>query len=365
MTDSIPKAADPLIVPVSVVIEISESNEDPTIAISSAVACAAQGLVRDVHIVQWGYERENPKWQHGLAELRKAEIPFDIHSTLDTKKLQCSALVRMEPDLHVSDGAMRLLIEQMRTQSVVGSFGVGLAADHFAVTSTLWIEPVGKLTPTTWINAVFAYGWLLVVYVLDSLRYMMNMGCYHRNVDLTGRFVASTYPNRVVLAPHRWWSPWITSGIARPVPGNAGCVLLPNAEDQGMTLLLRLLKTHRHMGFGICWFLFFVLYYAMFSFPWWTLVLHKSSIPFWWMPVTVDVRQWAWYWLTLQAVHLLVVAIVSSRQLHIPWNLQALHVLLYPLFLATAPPLFLYARYANSTANYLVIAKAHVKEKIN
>jgi hypothetical protein len=333
---------------VSILIELSEADEDPTQALQTVAKVCGPQLVTDVHLVQWAYNSDNPKWRAGLEALRVAQIPWFVHSTLDEaalRKLQSKALVRLDPAHYVTDGALRMLIEQMAGRSSWFS-----GADHFAISSYIWIEPAATGAGLRdWCNAFFAYGWLLVVLVLDTFRFYTHLGAYHRNTDVTARLVSTTFPDRTVLAPHRWWMLWggFGSGLALPQSGGNACLLLPSAAagDQGMSLLMRLLRGHRHLGAGL-WLLPFTLYYCAFAFPWWMLMLPRSYIPFWWMAMPLDPRQWAWWWQMLQLGHLLVVAMTSYNQLHVPWGMQPMQILLYPFYLATAPLVFLYARLA-------------------
>jgi hypothetical protein len=226
--------------------------------------------------------------------------------------------------------------------------------DHFAVSTTIWIEPDPARRPTLreWTEAFFAYGWLLVMIVLDSFRFVLNFGAYHRNIDITARLVSVTYPNRTVLAPHRWWR-WggLGSGMATPINGGEVCMLLPlPGKDQGMAFALRLIRTHRTMGMGI-WLIGFAFYYAIFATPWWMLFFDRLSVPLI-LGHGYDPRAWPLYWSIPQVAHLLVVAIISYRQLYVPWGLQSLQVLLYPFYLASAPFVFIYARLARSQALY-------------
>lgn len=317
-----------------------------------ALKCGPQ-LVADVHFVQWGYDSSNPKWEAGLQALRQAGIPFYAHSELDDdalQTLQSKAVVRLDPALFITDGALRRLVEQMASRS---SWSV-LSADHFAMSSEIWITPNPRQKPQLgdWATAALAYGWLLVVLVLDTLRFWLNFGAYHRNADLTGRLVSTTFPNRTVLAPHRWWSFWggLGSGIALPLNGAGVCLLVPNVEEQGMSFVTRLVRTHRSMGWGL-WLFGFALYYCCFAFPWWSALLPQEYLPFWWMrQLSLNPLAWPWWWQLLQAFHLLIVTGISLNQLHVPWGLQPLHILLYPLFLASAPVFFFVARESRSRA---------------
>lgn len=320
----------------------------------------------DVHVVQWGYNSDNPKWKLGVEALRKAGIPLFVHSTFDQQAqdtLISRALVRVDPALYVSDGALKMLIEQMETRSSLPLF----SNEHFAVSSELWIvtDESEKRNLRVWSESALAYGWLLVVLVLDTLRYYINLGSYHRNLDLTARLVSVTYPNRTVLAPHRWWWPWggLGSGIAAPQSGRGGCFVLPAQGEQGMNFVLRVVRAHRYMGIGV-WLVPFALYYCALAFPWWALVLPQAFVP-WWMLMSLDPRAWPWYWQMVHLLHLLVVALVSYNQLtlKVPWVMQSVHILLYPLYLATAPAFFMYARFVRSRALYAAMAEHKVKSQ--
>lgn len=347
---------------VSILIEVSEADESPS-ALLAELASFGPELVSDVHLVQWGYRSDNPQWKPGLDALTHAGIPWMLHSTLKLDQLRSKALVRMEPDTHITDGALRMLVEQMRA-APDGWFS--RFCDHFALSTTIWIEPDPERKPTLreWGEATLAYGWLLVMLVLDSLRYMLNFGAYHCNTDVTARLVSVTFPNRTVVAPHRWWI-WggFGTGMATPLSGaGATCMLLPlPGREQGFAFVWRLLRTHRTMGVGV-WIVGFALYYGFFALPWWMWLLPRNVVP-WVLAHGWDPRTWPYYWSLLQVGHLLIVAIISYRRLYVPWGLQSLQVLMYPLYLATAPLAFVYARLARSSALYDKAAAERISKK--
>lgn len=303
-------------------------------------------LVADVHLVQWGYggtaaaataDEELPP---GLRALRKAGIPWYLHNVLDVEKLHTKALVRIPAATALTAGALTALVDRMRAPP---SWLSGSKPDHYALSSGVICPPQRG----SWIDMALAYGWLLVALVCDAARYVWHAGAYHRRgLDVTARLASATFPNRVVLAPHRWWCPWnpLGSGMDRPIEAGDACLQVPPPNGQDMSYVMRLLRTHPHMGLGL-WLLPFTLYYCAFAAPWWHLLLPRSWVPFWWMDWPLDPRRWPWYWQMLQAAHAMLVALVSYRQLELPWQgMQSLHVLLYPLWLATFPLVLVYAR---------------------
>ena len=320
-------------------VELADADEDAD-ALLTDLADMGPTLVADVHLVQWGYgppAADGDKLPPGLCALRKANIPFYLHNTLDLERIHTKALVRIPAATALTAGALTALVDRMRAPP---SWISGSKPDHYALSNGVICPP-----RSAWSHMALAYGWLLVLLVCDAARYAWHAGTYHRRgLDVTARLASVTFPNRVVLAPHRWWCPWnpLGSGIDRPIEVGDACLQVPHGQD--MPYVMRLLRTHPHMGLGL-WLLPFTLYYCAFAAPWWHLLLPRAWIPFWWMNWPLDPRLWPWYWQMVQATHALAVALVSYRQLELPFaGMQSLHVLLYPLWLATFPLVLLWAR---------------------
>jgi len=352
---------------VSVAIEVSRFDEDPTNAFESVVAC--KEYIADVHIVRAGGVPETDPLWGGLAK-RLNEAGIDkvcVHAdgTLDVKRLRCMALVRVPSDMIVTSKAFGELVHDM-----VDYAGV---YDHYAVTSTLSVdrfevtkdgsEEVSLPISAGALYGALSYGFLLVVLAFDTLRSFATLFRYHRTCDLRGQMVYHAYPNRVQLARRNWLLWWFYTGISPPRRVDNSCAQAPAVRDQGWTFTLRYIRTHASMGWGVWWIFGFAAYYYLFSIPWWvwwraaTVGVEKgSTILFsWWMIISprefftymISTRDLgAIHWLSFHTLHLCFVAYLVHQHVRTPFGLLLFaQTLLYPVYLTLAPIMFLLARW--------------------
>lgn len=316
---------------VSIVTQISEFNESIHKATKSVIAFSKTGLVADWHIVTpFGYDTSVINDKETLVELDKLGLVPVWHSVrLNETKLKAKAIVYLEPDLSVTDGALTQLVDHM----------VYTGADHGAVSSILIIK--SNLT-----FQALSYGFLLVILMLDTLRSIVCLFQYNRTTDLRMRLVTSTWNNRIRLAPYRWFFWWIGTGMTHTIRGGSSCKQVPDKRDQGVAFVLRTIKTHNHMNIGLYWILGYLLYYFIFAFPLWNYIIPRT---FYLAPYLLR-NPFAWYWISTHLLHMAVVGYLSW--LYIDCPLITLHVLLYPVYLTLSPVLFLYGRFHHSRAGW-------------
>lgn len=337
---------------VSAIICISAANESPQRAITTVLKNAQ--FFEDVHLVKFGYSSHAQlydTWDLDLEDLRNAGLDPVWHSELDASKIKTRAPIYLEPDLYVSDGAFVTMFADMERNP---------GCDHFAVTAITYID-IGDKTrdPRAWFETL-SYGFLLVVLMLDTFRSILSLGLYHRTIDLRCRLLTATWPNRVRLAPFRdwvWYSGWIpwwlSSGISTSKSVESGCMQLPSSKDQGWSFVLRTIKTHRYMGFGI-WIIGYLFYWFLFAWPFWTpLINPESSVGKWF---SRDMT--AWYWIALYVIHTLTVGYIGVSYMKFPLHLLPLEALFYTFYLTVSPIVFVYGRFHKPRTSWDSVAAA-------
>lgn len=299
---------------VSAVVEVSPWQEDATPALES-VRDLPQ--VYDVHVVCSG------GFAHPLlAELDK---PVEVHGSgkLDASKLGCRAAIHLGADVSMTPAAAEALIEDMTTTEY----------DHYAISTPLIIERDDITLAALW--GSLAYGFLLVLMVLDTLRSALTWFRHHRAADVRATLVYHSYPKRAREAhpPSRWrWWIWTRVHPLRRLDGTTGQV--PAPPDQGWALLWRTIYTHRQLGPDLWWPPAFGFYYWLFALPWWRLWLGKTLIA------------GSYLWWTPEALHYLLVAYVAHQHMTTPyWPVLVLQVVLYPVYLSLAPLIYVFMRW--------------------
>lgn len=334
---------------VCAVIQISEFDESPEQAISSVLE--NKDYFSGVVMVKHAYSSQIEPYPGFFAdqkELTDSNIPLVWQSQLDVTKLpsEARAIVRIEPDVRVADGALKALIQDMTNSR----------QEHCAVSSILCLETASPADPRVWFSSL-PYGFLLVILMLDTFRSLANLFGYNRTCDVRGQLMTITYPNRVELAPNRWWRFWIGTGVARTRYGGDAAIQLPDEKDQGMNFVFRTIKTHNHMSIGI-WILFYALYYFAFAFPFWNTFLSPHSV--WGRWLVRDMT--ALYWMIPYTLHLALVGVVAWLYVEFPLThfplvgprsvILPLQVLLFNFYLTASPLIFLYGRFHVSRASW-------------
>ena len=341
------------------VISISEFDESCEQAMASVLENPS--YFDQLLLVKQGFSSLTEPYE-GFAEdvthLEKLGVSVSWQSQLDVSACKSRAILRLEPDVRVTDGAIKTLVEDMVEQSE--------SKDHFAVTSILIIETANS-TPS-WES--LSYGFLLVIMMLDSFRSLFSLFRYNRTVDLRGQLLSISFPNRVRLAPNRWWVWWIGTGICRTRYGGSAAIQLPDEKDQGLGFVFRTIKTHNHLGAGI-WTLFYFMYYALFAFPVWNWFLSPTSMLGRWLVRDMS----ALYWMIPYLLHTALVAYIAWQNVEFPKTylpvagyrsvLLPLQVSLYTFYLTASPLVFLYGRFHLSRAAWASATAAFKKRGIN
>lgn len=273
--------------------------------------------IQDVHIVYAAYNGvpiAYKEWDEDLASLTKLELVPKWHTKLDATVLGALAVVRLRPDDYVMQGAWNALLEKELAKQV------NPKPTHYALKSVLTLDNDQASRPQTlW------YGFLLVTMVLDALRRIDGNA-------VRAQLVATEYPGVTRLPP-----PDDTNSAA--LRDNDGCYRIP--DDVGLGMVLRVIRTHPHMGWGARWIAVFAIYYGLF-------VWAATNVIFW------DNR--SIYWVAAHALHAVFVAYSTHHRIIIPHGMYGIEaLLLYPLYLAASPVVFLYARL------YGVRTKLHVR----
>ena len=345
---------------IAAVIQISEFDESCEHAVQSVLEnhqhfCA---LV----LVKHGFTKQTlsyPTFRADEEALQKAGVQVIWQSQLDVLALPSAAraIIRLEPDVRVSDAAFRALINDMTVYSY----------DHYAVSSILIIDSRKTRDPRTWFSGL-SYGFLLVVLMLDTFRSLVSLFRYSRTVDVCGQLLQITFPNKIRLAPYKWYMWWFGTGICKTQTGDSAAIQFPAEKDQGIGFVLRTIKTHKHMSIGL-WWLFYAVYYAVFAFPFWNWLLNPRSV--WGQWLVRDLT--ALYWIIPYLLHTALVAYIAWRNVEFPKTyvplvgdqslLLPLQVLLYTFYLTLSPLVFLYARWHVSRAAWQSATDALYKRR--
>jgi hypothetical protein len=220
-------------------------------------------------------------------------------------------------------------------------------ADHFAIKSITVIDFPSNPTIRDYLETL-SYGFLLVFMTLDILRAFIAFKQYHRTADLRVRFLNTTWPNNVRLAPYNWHMWWFFTRTAPYQDAGSGCEQVPSRmEDQGFSFVLRTIKTHNHMyiKYGT-WFVGYLIYWFIFSYPFWNTWFDPNSrIGYW---VVRDVYNNTG-WLMLHVAHLFVVGSYAWKYLMFP-NIYLLpfFVITYMFYLTVSPIVILFGRFYSS-----------------
>jgi hypothetical protein len=331
---------------VSAVITISDADESPERAIQSIIENPQ--FFADVHLVKHGYSsqyRMYDGWADDLEMLITLGLSPVWHSKLEPSKLRTRAIVDIEPDLWVADGALTTLLDDIEANPT---------CDHFAVSSLTTIALPDGGTPRMHLESL-SYGFLIVILVLDTLRSIGSLFQIHRTVDLRARLLTATYPNRVRVAPYRWWVWWFGTGVSTTKKAGYACIQIPAAKDQGIEFVLRTIKTHRYMGVGM-WTVWYTLYYAIFAWPFWNTFLMRSN---WWVAMWLLRDMRSPWWISIYVGHTALVGYITLRYLKFPrQEIRLLQIVLYTFYLTASPLVFLYGRFYQSAASWTNVTES-------
>lgn len=335
---------------VAAVIQISEFNESPQLAIKSVLQHSAPFAC--VVLVKLNCTTDTVPYDGfdmDKQALKEKGIAVFWQSKLDVTKLPANvrAIVRMEPDVIATEAAINALIEDMTDYTY----------NYYAIATTLNIEHSKTRDPRVWFQSL-SYGFLLVVLVMDTLRSWFSLFRYNRTVDMRGQKLQITFPNRISLASEHWYMWWIGTGICQTRNGGTSAQQMPAEKDQGIGFTLRTIKYHKQMTWGLWWPIFFALYYCAFAWPWYNYYLSPHSLLGKWL--IRDMSQW--YWQSLYLAHTALVGLLAWLEIKLPKTyvpmvgdqslLLPMQVLLYTVYLTLSPLIFVYAKLHVSRASW-------------
>lgn len=329
------------------VITRTDANESLESAIQSI--CRLKHYFCEVHIVQ-GQGQSASQYEGFQADIDSLELPVIYHSQQfnPNKLVAAQAIVHIQGDLQISDGAMDNLRED-----IVDASRFYPSVTHFCVESSLKVPT--PTTPLGWALNTFLGFWIVVL-MMDFYRAIFNLYKYHKTSDLRAQLVYTTFPNRKQLAPEKWVTPWIWNDyMARVIKGGAALLQVP--KDNGLQFLLRSLQTHRYMGIGI-WMIFFLPYYFLCALPWWNIFFNPTVHTWWSVLLTRNI--FAWYWMFWYVLHVLFVALVTWRSTELPAAI--ILILLYPVYLTLFPVVYFYGRWHVARETWQIATK---KNKVN
>ncbi len=331
------------------VISVSDFNESIEPAIKSVIR--NHSYFAGLHIVKYGYNTNDnlyPTWQHDLATLTGHGLVPVWHSEFDASQLQKQAVIHIQPDHQIKDGALDLLYDDMQKHSTQALFAVTSETDLSEKTVT-----PGKLLQC------LSYGFLLVVLALDTFRSFFNLTRYHRTVDLRAQTVTTTYPKRAWLTERRWWLWFFFTRVSGATRGGTALGQTPAEKDRGITFVIRHIKTHARMGFGV-WLAFFIIYYYFFAYPWWNsyfLSFPKTNFP----QVNSAIENIQWFFvrnpwsswsMIAYCINTTFVTAFATIYFTFPYRSMIFLCALFPLFLTASPIAFLISRFYISKASW-------------
>jgi hypothetical protein len=331
------------------VITVSEFNECIEPAIKSVIR--NRTYFKGLHIVKYGYNSDEnlyADWANDLATLIHQNLAPVWHSEFDPSKMKQQAVIHIQPDHQIKNGALDILYKDMQKHS-----GQSL----FAVTSETDLSEK-KVTIKKLLQVPF-YGFLLVILALDTLRSLFNLTRYHRTVDLRGQTVTTTYPRRAWLTERRWWLWFFYTRVCGTERGGPALGQTPVEKDRGIVFVLRHIKTHMGMGLGT-WIFLYIFYYYLFAYPWWNgffTSFAKTNMP----QINTAITNLQWVFvrnpfsslsIVVYCLNCIFVTAFATIYFTFPYRITALLCVLFPVFLTASPVWFLIGRFYISKASW-------------
>jgi hypothetical protein len=307
----------------SAVITISNQGESCQKAVKSVIGNAK--FFKDVHIAyfQGGDSTDYyTGWKEDEETLVKLGLVPIRHSIFNLQKLETLLRVDIPPDVEATEAAFLTLFDAMVSPSI----------NEAGVASELALVGWEKPSPRNLLEAMFFHGFLIVLLMLDSMRSAFRLFSYNRTADLRATRMSLVYPNTLRPPPNRWYMWWLFTGVATTVPSNGTCTQDPS--DEGSSLFVRTVKTHRHLSWIGIWWLGYFLYYVAFALPWWnTFMSPESKIGAWLMR-----DPFAWYWIMMYLFHSAIVGLVAWKNVPVyAYRLWPFHIIFYTVFLTLSP----------------------------
>jgi hypothetical protein len=231
---------------------------------------------------------------------------------------QHDALVLLPPDVDAGPMALATLCAQMdeyggprRDCCTHGGY------TQFAVDTTLVLAPGTN---------VVACAFMALLALLDTVRWAVNAGHYHRSCDLRAVAVQRAWgakqPRRWLARPSRFWW-WVRTGVCPALLDGDALECWQRPPETGLDLVMRQLRTRPELGPGL-WWLGALLAWALTCGAWW-------------------LAPWAWAYLQLA----LLLALAAAARFRIIWPATWLYAAAVALALpcaVVAPAVLLWAR---------------------
>lgn len=241
----------------SAVITVSHHGESASNGIKSVLKNVH--FFKDVHI-----NRKNTyaAYQEDVQDLRAQGIVVYESSVFNEQKLHTLLRIDVPPDARMEEATLFALWDAM-------------ANDHTnvaGVASQLAIIPYQDMTWREWFNDFVWGGFVLVLYYFDAFRWLVSGAQYIGTNDVRASRMSRVYPSHLRDPPNRWYLWWIGTGIA-PVWKND---LVQDPSDRGMSLVARIIRTHRHLTWVGMWWLGLIVFQFCFGLPWWNYVISRD-----------------------------------------------------------------------------------------
>lgn len=312
---------------VAAVIQVSDYREDCSAGIESVVRL--KEYFRELHIIL-------PRKYEIPDSGRTSLAPLEVHTHYEefaqgSLNKDTLLLVHIQPDQKVEEKALETLLESAHLHRQ--------SCDHYAVRGKIDCEQQKR-------HYLLGFVWFIAY--MDWFRTLFNWWGYHRTDDLRATKVVPSFPHHSVIATYQHaWIFAIFSRIASVEYINDTSL---SSEPRDDLYVFRHILTHAHMGISnIPWILSYLVYYFLFSLPWWNLFLDapqyteasiRSSayILLYWI---AHRNPAGWIFTVLWCIQIIVMMIIISKRfkhVNLSW------VFLMPLYVTLSPLVFLVGR---------------------
>jgi len=345
------------------VITVSSSNEELHTGLETIIRCKRY-FGRRLHIVKEGFRPLDDMTQGERDALEEAGFEIIVHTKFDESKVtDRMAAIFIGPDLQVTEGGMQKLYTNMKNSNHRHSY--------FSVSSNIKFEGQNDWRDhQNWIN-IGSYGFLLVILMLDLFRSILNLTKYHRTCDLRAQTLTHAYPNKKTFTRRPFWGlSWILwTGVSGQNDGAADVLQIVSKTHSGWDFVFRTISQHAHMGlFNLKWGILFWTNYFLFSWPWWSRFLPPIPDTHWYYQVATfllyrDMTNGFWIW--FYSMQLVLVAICAWMYMDTPIHIATLsgQILLYPVYVALSPIIFLIGRLYRPTRSRKKMSSALTSNK--
>lgn len=313
---------------VAAVIRVSDYGEDILAGVESVIRL--KEYFKELHIIHPA-KYEIPEFD------RKTLSPVVLYThreELNQGDLNKDTLliVHVGPDQEVNEEALNTLLESAQLHRN--------SCDHYAVRGKIDCEKQ---------KHTFLLGFVWFIAFMDSFRTLFNWWGYHRTDDLRATKVIPSFPLHSTLSTYQ--HAWVFSLFSRIASiqyiKDTSLVTIPKDD----LYAFRHVRTHAHMGIiNIPWVLCYLVYYFLFSLPWWNLFLETPQY------TEASIRSSAYillYWIayrnpagwvflvvwTIQIIVMMVLVAKRFKHVNLSW------IFLMPFYVTLSPFIFLVGRW--------------------